>query len=281
MAGTKIRMMNDRENVLSVDYVEQLYAAFMADRHRVSAAWQEYFDHLEGDGVAKPGRTGPSFRPASIFNPPAGGNGAATGMPLRLARLQERVDLLVRNYRVRGHIIAKVDPLGRLHSRPVELDPGYYGFTEADLDCGVSTRTIRGSNVQTLRQIIERLEETYCGAIGAQFMHIDDLEARDWLQQRLEDSEHRLKLDREQQVRILTKLTDAVIFEEFIRTKYVGAKTFSLEGAETLIPLLDMAIEKLARQGVREIVMGMSHRGRLNVLANIIGKKYHDYLSRV
>ena len=111
-------MMNDRDNVLNVDYVEQLYAAFMADRHRVSAAWQEYFDHLEGDGVAKPGRTGPSFRPASIFNPPAGGNGTATGMPLRLARLQERVDLLVRNYRVRGHIIAKVDPLGRLHSTP-------------------------------------------------------------------------------------------------------------------------------------------------------------------
>jgi 2-oxoglutarate dehydrogenase E1 component len=268
--------MNDRENTLSVDYVEQLYAAYLDDPRRVPTEWQEYFENVDGDGAPRPGRFGPSFRPASIFNPPSGGNGAATDVQLRLARLQERVDLLIRNYRVRGHIISKVDPLGRVHPRPLELDPEYYGFTEADLDCAVSTSTIRGSNVQALRQIIDRFEETYCGAIGAQFMHIDDLEARDWLQRRMENSEHRLKIDREQQVRILTKLTDAVIFEEFVRTKYVGAKTFSLEGAETLIPLLDMAIEKLALQGVREIAMGMSHRGRLNVLANIIGKKYHN-----
>jgi 2-oxoglutarate dehydrogenase E1 component len=107
-------------------------------------------------------------------------------------------------------------------------------------------------------------------------MHIDDLEARDWLQRRWENAEQRLQLSREQQLRILTKLTDAVIFEEFVRTKYVGAKTFSLEGAETLIPLLDLAIDHLARQGVREVAMGMSHRGRLNVLANIMGKKFHD-----
>jgi 2-oxoglutarate dehydrogenase E1 component len=193
-----------------------------------------------------------------------------------LARLQERVDLLVRNYRVRGHIMAKLDPLGRVSSRPAELDPEFYGFTGADLDCAISATTIRGSNVQTLRQVIERFEETYCGAIGAQFMHIDDLQARDWLQRRMENLESRLSLDRARQVRILTKLTDALIFEDFIRTKYVGAKTFSLEGAETLIPLIDVAIEKLADQGVREIVMAMSHRGRLNVLANIIGKQYQD-----
>jgi 2-oxoglutarate dehydrogenase E1 component len=169
-----------------------------------------------------------------------------------------------------------LDPLGARNPRPPELDPAYYGFTDADLQCAVSTATIRGSNFQTLQEVIDRFENTYCRAIGAQFMHIDDLEARDWLQRRLENAEHRLKLDRAKQLRILTKLTDAVIFEEFTRTKYVGAKTFSLEGAETLIPLLDVAIGKLAQQGVREIVMGMSHRGRLNVLANIIGKKYHS-----
>ena len=174
------------------------------------------------------------------------------------------------------HIVANVDPLGRVNDRPRELEPEYYGFTDADLDCSFSTHGFRGSNVQTLRAIIERLDETYCGSVGVQFMHIDDLEARDWLQRRWEDSEHRLKLTRDQQLRILEKLTDAVIFEEFVRTKYVGAKTFSLEGSETLIPLLDFAIERLAQQGVREIAMGMSHRGRLNVLANIIGKKYHN-----
>jgi 2-oxoglutarate dehydrogenase E1 component len=275
-AGARIRKMNDRENSLSVDYVEQLYSTYLNDRNGVSPEWQQYFDSLDDHGSATGQRVSPAFRPASIFNPPGSRNGAASDSQLRLARLQERVGLLIRNYRVRGHIIAKVDPLGRTQPRPDELDPKYYGFTESDLESSLSAKTIRGSNIQTLREIIARFEETYCRAIGAQFMHIDDLEARDWLQRRMEDSENRLKLDRDEQLRILTKLTDAVLFEQFIRTKYVGAKTFSLEGAETLIPLLDLAIEKLAQQGVREFVMGMSHRGRLNVLANIIGKKYHD-----
>ncbi|MBM4091292.1 MAG: 2-oxoglutarate dehydrogenase E1 component, partial [Planctomycetes bacterium] len=267
--------MNDRENTLSVGYVEELYRAFLEDPQTVPEEWRDYFRHMDGGGSVVVGRWGPSFRRASIFNPPSAGDGAAAGAAMRQARLQERVDLLIRNYRVRGHIISKVDPLGRLNPRPPELTPEYYGFTPSDLDSPVSTWTIRGSNTQTLRQVIERFEGTYCRTISAQFMHIDELEVRDWLQRRMEDSENRLKLDRQHQLRILTKLTDAVIFEEFIRTKYVGAKTFSLEGAETLIPLLDIAIEKLAVQGVREIAMSMSHRGRLNVLANILGKKYH------
>jgi 2-oxoglutarate dehydrogenase E1 component len=104
-------------------------------------------------------------------------------------------------------------------------------------------------------------------------MHIDDLSVRDWLQQRMEERENRIQLTRREQIRILTRLTDAVMFEEFVRKKHVGAKTFSLEGAESLIPLLDLAIEKAGRQGVNEIVMGMAHRGRLNVLANIMSKR--------
>jgi 2-oxoglutarate dehydrogenase E1 component len=103
-------------------------------------------------------------------------------------------------------------------------------------------------------------------------MHIDDLSVRRWLQRRMESTEKRLQLSREEQLRILTRLTDAVTFEEFIRKKFVGAKTFSLDGSESLIPLLDLAIEKAGEQGIREIVFGMAHRGRLNVLANIVGK---------
>jgi 2-oxoglutarate dehydrogenase E1 component len=191
-------------------------------------------------------------------------------------RKQEYVDMLIRNYRVRGHLIAKVDPLGIPRPMPPELEPEFWGLSEADLDRRFSTYGLAGSNTQTLRDIMERLRNTYCGAISSQFMHIDDLEVREWLQNKMEESQNRLKLSRETQVRILTRLTDAVIFEEFIRRKFVGAKSFSLEGAESLIPLLDLAIEKAAEQGIESIVLAMAHRGRLNVLANIIGKSPQD-----
>jgi 2-oxoglutarate dehydrogenase E1 component len=191
-------------------------------------------------------------------------------------RLQEGVDLLVRNYRVRGHLIAKVDPLGIPRPMPPELEPQFWGLSEADLDRRFSTYSLAGSNTQTLRDIMDRLRNTYCGSISAQFMHIDELELREWLQRRMEESQNRLKLSRDEQIRILTRLTDAVIFEEFIRRKFVGAKSFSLEGAESLIPLLDLAIEKASTQGIESVVMAMAHRGRLNVLANIIGKSPQD-----
>ena len=191
-------------------------------------------------------------------------------------RKQESVDLLIRNFRVRGHLIAKVDPLGIPRQMPPELEPQFWGLSDTDLDRRFSTFSLAGSNAQTLRDILDRLRNTYCGAISTQFMHIDDLEVREWLQRVMEESQNRLKLSRDEQLRILTRLTDAVIFEEFIRRKFVGAKSFSLEGAESLIPLLDLAIEKAATQGTESIVMAMAHRGRLNVLANIIGKCPQD-----
>ena len=135
-----------------------------------------------------------------------------------------------------------------------------------------SSETLHSDGPLTLREILDRVRNTYCRSIGVQFMHIDDLDVRRWLQERMEGTENRLKLSREEQIRILTRLTDAVIFEEFIRKKFVGAKSFSLEGGESLIPLLDLAIEKGGEQGMDEIVLAMAHRGRLNVLANIIGK---------
>src|SRR4029077_7244221 len=121
-------------------------------------------------------------------------------------------------------------------------------------------------------QILERLRNTYCRSIGVQYMHIDLLAERRWFQRRLEETEHRIQLTRQEQLRILTRLTDAAIFEEFIRKKFIGAKSFSLEGCESLIPLLDLAIERAGEQGIEEIVFGMAHRGRLNVLANIMAK---------
>src|SRR5690606_17914366 len=124
---------------------------------------------------------------------------------------------------------------------PPELDPAFYGFSESDLDLSFSSRAIKGPDVSTLREILNRLQNTYCRYIGVQCMHIDDSAVRHWLQERMEGTENRCRLERREQFRILTRLTDAVIFEEFIQKKFLGAKSFSLEGAESLIPLLDLA----------------------------------------
>ncbi len=264
-------------NSLSLGFIEELYASYARDPKSVSADWRRYFQRL-GNGQAGPPRLGPSFRPSSVFNPPgrSEAHGAASVRELEMALLQDRVDQLIRAYRVRGHMMANIDPLGMPRPHLPELDPEHYGFTEADLDRPFSTATIQGPDVLTLRRILERLRNTYCRAIAVQFMHMDDLSVRHWLQDRMEGTENRLTLTKPEQLRILTRLTDATVFEEFIQKRFTGAKSFSLEGAESLIPLLDLMIEKAGDQGIREIVLGMAHRGRLNVLANIMGKSAQE-----
>eukprot|EP00913_Durusdinium_trenchii_P013421 g12602.t1 len=261
-------------NSQSLEFVELMYQRFVRDPASVSEHWQHYFAEMTAEGGSNGFASGePSFPRWSVFNPPgSGGDAAAADGRLSEAAMQERVDQLVRNFRVRGHRIAHLDPLDQPGPHPPELDPTHYGFTERDLDRPCSTRSMRGPSVRTLREIINSLQTTYCRHIGVQFMHIDDLAIREWLQERMETSENRIELSRETQQKILTRLTDAVVFEEFIQKKFIGAKSFSLEGAESLIPLLHLAIEKAGSDGIDEIVFGMAHRGRLNVLANIMGK---------
>jgi len=251
-------------------FVESLYEEYLRDPSAVPSDWQRYFSALgNGETNLEQPRFAPSFKPSSIFNPPSRYSRAPTA---ETAALHDRVYMLIRLYRVRGHRIAKVDPLGLPQPVPPELEPEFFGFTEADMDRPVQCETFQYDGPLTLRSLLERLRNTYCRSIGVQYMHIDELGVRRWLQRRMEMTENRLRLKREEQLRILTRLTDAVTFEEFIRKKFVGAKSFSLEGSESLIPLLDLAIEKAAEQGIQEIVFGMAHRGRLNVLANIMGK---------
>jgi 2-oxoglutarate dehydrogenase E1 component len=258
-------------NSVSLEFIEALYADYLRDPESVTSDWRQYFQS-EGNGFSKTQSLTPTFKPWSIFNPPgAGGNGAAAE-EAKVAVLQERVDQLIRNYRVRGHMAAQLDPLGMPRATPPELDLDYYGFTEEDLDRRFACEAMCGGNTLSLREIVERLRNTYCRSIGVQFMHIDDSFVRHWLQERMESSGNHLNLSREEQIRILTRLTDAVIFEEFIRKKFIGAKSFSLEGAESLIPLLDLAIERAGNHRIDEIVLAMAHRGRLNVLANIMAK---------
>ncbi|MCA9244959.1 MAG: 2-oxoglutarate dehydrogenase E1 component [Phycisphaerales bacterium] len=257
----------DLPNQSNLPYVEELYEEYLSDPNAVEPRWRDYFRQFSnGSRTIRP-----SFQPGSIFH---GGNGVSA--PVSSAKtaeaLQDRLDQLVRAYRVRGHMAALLDPLGRPRPEPLELAPSFYGFTEADMSRLFSARTIGGLDVCALGEIVQRLRNTYCRSIGVQFMHIDEFDVRTWLQERMEGSQNRCTLTRDQQTRILTRLTDAVMFEEFLQTKYVGAKSFSLEGGESLIPLLDMAIEDAAEHGIEEIVIGMAHRGRLNVLANILGK---------
>ncbi|MDE3069002.1 MAG: 2-oxoglutarate dehydrogenase E1 component [Verrucomicrobiota bacterium] len=259
---------------LSLAYLEGLYADYLRDPESAPPEWRRYFAGLiNGDAAERTPALGPSFHVYSVFNPPAARRGdLAPREESGVAGQQERVDALIRSYRTRGHIIAQVDPLRQPKASPPELDPAYHGLTDADLDRSFACATMEPDRLLPLREIIEGLRNTYCRSIGVQFMHIDDYGTRLWLQAHMEHTQNHLALNRDEQLRILTRLTDAVVFEEFIRKKFIGAKSFSLEGCESLIPLLDLAIERAGEQGVTDIVFGMAHRGRLNVLANIIGK---------
>ncbi len=265
-------------NVFSRDYIDRLFEEYLSDPNSVPLEWQSFFANFAqpesgaaqpGSGVAQPG-SGIATPATPISNANFSQHEPETS---RVIQLQDRVDQLIRGFRVRGHLEAKVDPLGMPRPTNSELNPESYGLLPSDFQKKFSARTIFGENIRTLEEIVEQLRHTYCRSIGAQFMHIDDHDVRTWLQTRMEGSKNRIELSRQQQIRILTRLTDAIIFEEFVRKKYVGAKTFSLEGAESLIPLLDLSLEQASEQNVNEAVIGMAHRGRLNVLANVMGKR--------
>lgn len=258
----------------SLAFIEQNYADYLQDRNSVSPDWRDYFDEIHaGHEDVTPALLKKPFEHDSIFHRQGKGQLTHEAAAPETAILQERLDQLIRNYRVRGHIIAQIDPLNANRPQPPELDPAFYGFSDEHMKMEFSTQWFGGAECRTLGDMLEWLKTTYCRSIGVQFMHIDSLQVRSWLRDRMERTGNRLRLSRDEQIRILTKLSDAVMFEEFVQKKYVGAKSFSLEGAESLIPLLDLAIERAGTQGVDLIVMGMAHRGRLNVLANVMGKR--------
>ena len=257
--------------------LEALLQSYRRDPKSVDAAWHPLFAQMTQEGVGKgtaPGGGGNLFRSTSLTA--AAPAGTAQGQPVGTGegeslKKQERVDALIRAYRSRGHRIAQIDPLGRRPTSHPELELGHHGLSDADLDTQFSARSIGGTTM-SLRDIVAHLRATYCRTIGVQFMHIDDGEIRHWLQQRMEAEQNHATLSREQQLQILTKLTDAEVFEQFVHRKFLGARRFSLEGGETLLPLLETAIDEGAEHGVREVVIGMAHRGRLNVLVNTVGK---------
>jgi 2-oxoglutarate dehydrogenase E1 component len=185
---------------------------------------------------------------------------------------EAKVLQLINAYRVRGHLVADLDPLDSTRAPHKDLDPATYGLTIWDLDREFITNGLGGTDRLSLREILEILRETYCATIGVEYMFIADRERKAWLQVRMESSRNRTALDPAGRRRVLEKLVEAESFERFLHAKYVGHKRFSLEGCEALIPLLDRVLSDAARAGVKEVVMGMAHRGRLNVLANTVGK---------
>ena len=202
-----------------------------------------------------------------------------SGSEIDMIRKQARVLQLIRAFRVRGHLQADVNPLGYEWVYRAELDPATYGLTIWDLDRKFVTGGLGESDLLPLREILDLLRMSYSRKIGVEFMHISDPDEKRWIQDRIEPLGATRELIDDEKKRMLEKLNAAEAFETFLHTKYIGHKRFSLEGSETIIPLLDRILSDAAESGVREVVIGMAHRGRLNVLANILNKPYEVIFS--
>ncbi|MBC7856793.1 MAG: 2-oxoglutarate dehydrogenase E1 component, partial [Pirellulaceae bacterium] len=257
-------------------YVEELLQEYLRDPAKVSPEWQAHFEALlPRDPGLRQRANGHVQQPTSLFHPPRGmhsANGSAVTPRAGAddALFQERSARLIEAYRDYGFTAAKLSPFGFDGAARPELEFSSVGLTEVDLSRPLPSPFAQRPGQIALKDCLTRLREVYCGPIGLELRHIDDEALRNWLTQRMEAAEG--PPTQKAQQRILQRLTEAHVFEEFLRHKYTGAKVFSLEGAEVLIPLLDVAIERAADQGVAEVVLAMAHRGRLNVLANTIGK---------
>ncbi|KEF33884.1 2-oxoglutarate dehydrogenase [Deinococcus sp. RL] len=249
-------------------FLEGLYEAYLADPQSVDPAWRDYFDEVRGGAR----ETAHSPVQQAFLQLGTGRRAGAEAAPQGVSGAQQAAGALVTAYRVYGHISAQTNPL-KMRPIPVvpELTPEYYGLSEADLSTPVQDGVFQG----TLRDVLAQLQETYCGAIGFEYNYLPATE-RQWFQERIEASRGRGQYSAEERRRLLSKLNAAEGLERYLHIKYVGQKRFSLEGSESFIPLLDRLIQRAGQHGVKETVIGMAHRGRLNVLVNIFGKKPSD-----
>jgi len=285
-------------------YVEDLYARYQDNPGTVDAEWRRFFAGLKDQReTVLAEHRGPSWKPEHVnidgdgellaaltgdwsqtageveekIRKKAQDEGVTIGEEevMRAVRDSVRALMLIRSHRVRGHLAADLDPLKL--TPPVdhpELDPKSYGFTEEDYDREIYLDNVLGLETATVRQIVEILRRTYCGPIGIEFMHISVPEEKAWLQERIEGVGKEVQFTRRGKEAILRKLVDAEAFESYLDKKYTGTKRFGVDGAEAMVPALEQIIKRGGNLGVREIVIGMPHRGRLNVLANVMAKPY-------
>ena len=262
-------------------YVEELYELYLHDPNAVPEEWRTYFQKLPADGDAATDVSHSTVRDHFVLlakNQRRAQPVSAGSVSSEHEKKQVEVLRLIQAYRMRGHQASTLDPLG-LWQRPAPADlaVNHYGLTDADLDTTFRTGELYiGKEEATLREIHEALQQTYCRTIGAEFTHIVDSEQRKWFQQRLESVRGRPAYSVEVQGHLLERLTAAEGLEKYLGTKYPGTKRFGLEGGESLIPLLDEIIQRCGSYGTQEIVIGMAHRGRLNVLVNTFGKNPRD-----
>ena len=257
-------------------YIEDLYADWVESPVTVHADWREVFERLGSPtGVSRREDViGPEPNRRSIFG---GKEAAATAQRAEHTRKNAAVLQLISNYRRIGHLAANLDPLGLRKKRDLpQLGLAYHGLTDDDLETTFHVGRLAGPTYQTLREIVQRCERIYCGSVGIEYAYIRDEARRRWLERRVEEAESKVDLDRPTALRVLEKMSAADHLETFIQTKYLGQKRFSVEGGEAVIPLLDLIIDTAADLGAQETVIGMAHRGRLNVLANILGKSTKD-----
>jgi len=291
----------------NASYIDQLQARHAADPASVDAGWAEFFAALgESDADATRAAQGPSWArpdwppmpqddltsaltgewPAAPAEARDAGRKIAAkaeekGVSLTDAQVQRavldsiRALMIIRAYRIRGHLVADLDPLGMIDKTPhPELDPKSYGFTDADLDRPIFIDNVLGLQMASMRQIIDIVRRTYCGTFALQYMHISDPEQASWLKERIEGYGKEIQFTKTGRKAILNKLVEAEGFEKFLHVKYMGTKRFGLDGAEAVIPAMEQIIKRGGALGVKEIAIGMPHRGRLNILANVMAKPY-------
>jgi len=289
----------------NAEFIEQLHARYAKDPDAVDASWRQFFASLaedKSDVMAE--AAGPSWArqdwppvpnddltaamdgqwaedPVSHVREKVASKAAEQGISLSGEQVQRAVTdslralMIIRAHRIRGHLAADLDPLGITHDPDhPELDPRSYGFTEADMDRPIFIDNVLGLETASMREIIAILLRTYCGTFALQYMHISDPEQAAWLKERIEGFGKEIAFTREGRRAILNKLVEAEGFEKFLHVKYTGTKRFGLDGGEALIPAMEQIIKRGGMLGVREIVIGMPHRGRLSVLANVMGKPY-------
>ncbi len=289
----------------NAEYLEQLYAQYTKNPGAVDAAWAEFFKAM-GDASPDVQREaeGPSWArtdwppmPADDLTGALTGEWAeidakAAGKKIKEKAADKGVEvsddqikravldslralMLIRAYRIRGHLAADLDPLGmRAASTHPELDPKTYGFTDADMDRPIFIDNVLGLQMASMRQIVEIVKRTYCGTFALQYMHISDPEQAAWLKERIEGYGKEIQFTKEGRKAILNKMVEAEGFEKFLHVKYMGTKRFGLDGGEALIPAMEQIIKRGGALGLSDIVIGMPHRGRLNILANVMGKPY-------
>lgn len=253
-------------NGQNIAFLEDIYKQYQRDPNLVSAEWQTYFAELASSPAANPGAT-----PITASN---------TELSTTAATKQGSVSRLISTYRAMGHKLAKIDPINEMQPQDAsELELNYHGLTDADLDTVFDTGPLRAPDRLPLRDIIAILKANYCGSIGYEYGHMASAQQRRWLRTRLEQPVGHDPFNAAQKKHILQRVSAAEGMERYLHNKYVGQKRFSLEGGESLIPMLDQIIQQGGSSGVKEFVIGMAHRGRLNVLVNTLGKMPRNLFS--